>query len=507
MISPLHPFLLVAPALLAGAGRLTAEELKSPDPARPVSYWKDIRPILQTNCHGCHQPAKAKGGYIMTDFAALVKGGDDAGTAVVPGKPDESSLVKNITPNAAGEVEMPKKGDPLKATEIALVRRWIEQGGTDDTPANARQVWDATHPPVYTQPSLISALDFSPDGQLLAVSGFHEVLLLETGTGTIAARLIGLSERIESVRFSPDGTRLAVTGGQPARMGEVQIWDVGTKKLSASVSATFDTLYGASWSPDGKSVVFGGADKSVRVINATSGEQTFFSLLHDDWVQDTTFSVKGDYIVSVGRDMTAKLSEIATQRFVDNITSITPGALKGGLQAVSRHPQRDEILVGGSDGEPRLYRLYREVERKIGDDSNLIRVFPAIVGRIWTAEYARDGQSFAVGGSLDGKGVVAFYGADVTSALPEELKVIFRKETTNRSAEERKKVEDYSRANVSKLREVILPTPIYALTFTHDGSQVACAGGDGHIRFVNVAEGAIVREFQPFPLTPTQAAN
>ena len=40
--------------------------------------------------------------------------------------------------------------------------------------------------------------------------------------------------------------------------------------------------------------------------------------------------------VSASRDRTLKLVEIATQRFIDNVTSITPGALKGGLAAVAR---------------------------------------------------------------------------------------------------------------------------------------------------------------------------
>jgi WD40 repeat protein/mono/diheme cytochrome c family protein len=497
--------MLIAATASAVPGRTAPDE--PAEALKPVSYWKDIRPVFQARCQGCHQPAKAKGGFVMTDFAALVKGGEDEGPAVVPGKPDDSSIVRNITPDPAGEASMPKNADPLQPAEIALVRRWIEQGATDDTPANARQVWNAEHPPVYTKAPLVSALDFSPDGRLLAVSGFHEVILVNTATGELAARLIGLSERIESVHFSPDGQRLAVTGGQPARMGEVQVWDVGTAKLALSVPATFDTLYGGAWSPDGSLIVFGGADKSVRVIDATSGEQKFFSILHDDWVQDTVFSVKGDYLVSVGRDMAAKLSEFATQRFVDNITSITPGALKGGLQAVSRHPERDEILVAGSDGEPRLYRLYRQVERKIGDDSNLIRVFPAIAGRIWTAEYAPNAKTFAVGGSLDGKGVVAFYSCDIDSALPEELKVIFRKEITGRNAEEKRKVDDFSRAGVSKLREVSLPGAVYALSYTPDGTQVACAGADGVVRFLNAADGAILREVRPFPLTAVQASN
>src|SRR4051812_40880756 len=60
----------------------------------PVSYYKNIRPLLQANCQGCHQPAKAKGGYVMTDFAKMLEGGDskDKKHAIVPKKPKDSLL-------------------------------------------------------------------------------------------------------------------------------------------------------------------------------------------------------------------------------------------------------------------------------------------------------------------------------------------------------------------------------------------------------------------------------
>ncbi|MGI8601736.1 MAG: c-type cytochrome domain-containing protein [Verrucomicrobiales bacterium] len=491
-----------------------AEEAKSDDPSKPVSYWRQIRTIFQANCTGCHQPAKAKGELIMTDFAALIKGGADAGPGIVPGKPDESSVVKNITPGPDGKAEMPKKADPLRPQEISLIRQWIQEGGVDDTPAHARQVWDAEHPPVYAHAPLVTAIDFSPDGQLLAVSGFHETLLVRADNGALIGRLIGLSERIESVSFSPDGRRLAVAGGQPGRMGEVQVWDVAEKKLVLSQPVTFDTVYGASWSPDGKNVAFGGADKSVRAIEADTGKQTFFVLTHEDWVQDTAWSVKGDQVFSAGRDMTAKLSDFATQRFIDNITSITPGALRGGLQALSRHPERDEILVGGSDGEPRLYRTNREVERKIGDDSNLIRKFPPIEGRIWAADFAPDGKSFAVGGTRTDenatgsliKGIVAFYGCDVDSKLPEDLKAILRKESFSRNADEKAKVEAYLTQGVALLKKIELPTGVYAVTYQPDGSFLACAGADGLVRLLKPGDGTIAMELQPFPLSTVQTA-
>ena len=42
-----------------------------------MSYYKQIRPIFQAQCQGCHQPAKAGGGFVMTDFKRLLAGGDE----------------------------------------------------------------------------------------------------------------------------------------------------------------------------------------------------------------------------------------------------------------------------------------------------------------------------------------------------------------------------------------------------------------------------------------------
>ena len=146
---------------------------------RTVSYYQDIRPILQANCQGCHQPAKVKGGYVMTDFKKLVKGGDSEGAAIVPKHPDKSLLFKMITPQD-GEIMMPKGKPPLAEKEIALIRTWIQESAEDDTPADVKPHYDLEHPPIYSRPPVISSLDFSPDGKLLAVSGFHEVLLYES---------------------------------------------------------------------------------------------------------------------------------------------------------------------------------------------------------------------------------------------------------------------------------------------------------------------------------------
>jgi hypothetical protein len=116
----------------------------------------------------------------MTNFVRLLKGGDDAendGAAIVPGQPEKSHLVAQITPTK-GVAEMPPKKAPLHESEVALIKRWIAEGAKDDTPENAKQRFDAEHPPIYSRPPVIASLDFSPDGSLLAVAGFHEEELL-----------------------------------------------------------------------------------------------------------------------------------------------------------------------------------------------------------------------------------------------------------------------------------------------------------------------------------------
>src|SRR5262249_3287674 len=152
---------------------------------------------------------------------------------IVAGKPDDSGVVKQITSQDGKPPEMPRNRDPLTDAQANLIKKWITQGAKDDTPASARvPVVDAKHPPVYALPPVVTSIDYAPDGSLLAVAGYHEVLLHRPDGSGLVARLVGASERIESLAFSPDGKQLAVAGGNPGRFGEIQVWDVEKKELT-----------------------------------------------------------------------------------------------------------------------------------------------------------------------------------------------------------------------------------------------------------------------------------
>ena len=432
----------------------------------PVSFHKEIRPLLQANCNGCHQPAKAKGDYIMTDFTSLLSGGESEKPAVVPGKPDQSYLIEEVTPDENGEYEMPKgkNAKPLHASEIRLLRRWIEEGAKDDSPVGSVSIYTMDNPPTYTMPPVVTSMDFSPDGTLLAVTGFHEALIHKADGSGLVARLVGLSERIESVSFSPDGKKLGVTGGRPGRMGEVQVWDIEKKKLELSKAVTFDTLYGGSWSPDGKYFAFGAADTSVRVIEVATGKQVVYMAGHDDWVRDTVFGMEGKSVFSVSRDKTVKQTDVATERFVGNVTTHTPFVLSGGQSSIDLHPKKAELLVGGADGKAKLFRQSVKAAPAGGGNPNQIREFKAIIGRIFSVRFNHDGSLGFAGSSLDGKGEVKAFQIDSGKDL---WKVSFPE------------------------------TGVYALACTPDGKTLAVSGFDGKVRLLSTISGEIRKTFIP----------
>ncbi len=113
-----------------------AEESPSAASVAPVSYHRDVFPILRANCFGCHQPSRKQGGYLMTDFASLLAGGETGVAAVTPGKAIDSPLAKVIV-TVDGKAEMPKNGKPLKESEVDLIQRWIDQGAKDDSPVRS----------------------------------------------------------------------------------------------------------------------------------------------------------------------------------------------------------------------------------------------------------------------------------------------------------------------------------------------------------------------------------
>ena len=425
-----------------------------------VSFYRDIRPILNSNCNACHKPEKNKGELDMTTFAALMKGGKH-GQEIVKGEPAKSKLIEMIS---GDDPDMPKDGDPLKKEQIALIDQWIKQGALDDTPAPGTA---HVQTPVYSVPPVISALAFSPDGSILAVSGYHEILLHKSDGSGLVARLIGESPRIESLAFSSDGRRLAACGGAPGEFGQVQVWDPVAHNATKTFNVSTDELYGISFAPDGKSVAFGGADKIAHRINLEDGKEMLDFKAHADWVLATEFTHDGKQLVSASRDKAMKLIDLETGRFVDDINNPLEACI-----SLAIHPKEEKILYGGDLGQARLYRISDNQGRTSGrNDTNLLQTFERQAGPVSAVAFSPDGSSVAIGSV----GPVKIYGV----------------------------------ADGSKVLLTLsgIQGPVYSIAYRPDGSAIAVGGADGLVRLFDAKTGSLLKQFIPVPLGVSEAAR
>lgn len=119
----------------------------------PLRYGRDVLPILSAKCFACHGPdEEGRQADLRLDLEQTAKADRDSGAAIVPGKPDESLVFARITSTDPDLVMPPSDSHkPLAAEQVAIVRRWIEEGApwgrhwsfepvtSPDVPASAGQ--------------------------------------------------------------------------------------------------------------------------------------------------------------------------------------------------------------------------------------------------------------------------------------------------------------------------------------------------------------------------------
>ncbi len=108
----------LAPLLLVCGGLCAAEDL----------YTDKVQPLLQQRCYECHGALKQKHGLRLDSLEAILKGGDEMGAAVVPGKPAESPMIKLCSMKRGDDSCMPPKGELLTAEQIGWLKDWITAG-------------------------------------------------------------------------------------------------------------------------------------------------------------------------------------------------------------------------------------------------------------------------------------------------------------------------------------------------------------------------------------------
>ena len=142
-------------AVTWAAAVMTAAPQRIPPPRTAlIDFERQVHPIIADRCLECHSQDKRKGGLSLETYADALDGGRN-GPAIRPGNSARSLLIHRVT--GAVEPQMPKDEDPLTPAQIALVRRWIDQGAreTSSSPP-APQPWEA--PLALSRPAMPAIL-------------------------------------------------------------------------------------------------------------------------------------------------------------------------------------------------------------------------------------------------------------------------------------------------------------------------------------------------------------
>jgi WD40 repeat protein len=192
--------------------------------------------------------------------------------------------------------------------------------------------------------------------------------------------------RVLAIDFSPDGKLIATGGGDPSRSGEVKIWNVETAEPVRTLDSLHsDTVFGVRFSPDGSKLATCAADKFLKVINVADGKdlKTFEGHTHHvlavDWKSD------GKQLVTGGADNVLKVWDFETG---EQLKPLQPAGKQ--ITAVRWVPGKPEVAGASGDKSVRFWNP---------DNGQMTRTFNGPSDYVFGVATSKDGSRVAAGGA------------------------------------------------------------------------------------------------------------
>jgi len=222
--------------------------------------------------------------------------------------------------------------------------------------------------------STVNSVRFSSDGRrVVTASGDNTAIVWDAHTGKLLAQLEGHADSVTFANFSPTDPGLIVTISKD-RVGKV--W----KSLSSShwdwhpvneLRGHTDILTTATFSPDGRFIVTGSRDRSIRVWKTLTEHGRLALYGHTGALRDAKFSPDGRWVVSVSSDNTARLWKVADPR-----DALILAGHKDSLSSVAFSNDGRLILTGSDDHTAKIWdaRTGRLLHTLAGHEDNINRV-------------------------------------------------------------------------------------------------------------------------------------
>lgn len=175
-------------------------------------------------------------------------------------------------------------------------------------------------PPFLGHVGPVYAAAFSPDGEFVATAGYdNRVLLWEPGKvkpfdfttlftdernpPPVYEALEGHTAAVRSVQFSPPDGKWLLSGGND---NTVRVWNAANRTLHKTLRGHAGRVLSCVFAPDGKKVLSGSHDHLAKIWSIAGYEEVRVFKGHGDAVLGASFSADGKQIVSACRDRTAK---------------------------------------------------------------------------------------------------------------------------------------------------------------------------------------------------------
>ena len=154
------------------------------------------------------------------------------------------------------------------------------------------------------------------------------------------------TDQVTSVAFSPDGRQI-VSGSDDQTL---RLWDVATGEEVRQLSGHTDQVTSMAFSPDGRQIVSGNGDQTLRLWDVATGEEVRQLSGHTGWVTSVAFSPDGRQIVSGSDDQTVRLWAAASGEELRQLSGHTDQ-----VTSVAFSPDGRQIVSGSYDQTLRVW--------------------------------------------------------------------------------------------------------------------------------------------------------
>ena len=250
------------------------------------------------------------------------------------------------------------------------------------------RLWDASTGKMIRQYKVMDhqQVAFAPDDKIMAVGGWQGITILDTSSVKQLAQMpLPSPEGVTSLKFSPDGSLLS--GGR--QLGDLLLWDVGTKKLKSRVDALHVDFQ--TFSPDSRTLAVWGQETNKDIVelwDVKTGKQVHLRPGHTEFIYSLASSQNGSVIASGAlRDPDLRIWDATTGRQLcalrTNDTFIHSAALS---------PDGKLAASGGQEGTVQLWDL------TTGKELLRFEVTRPLKGAYWVdqLQFSADGTRLAV---------------------------------------------------------------------------------------------------------------